>query len=53
MKQFGLRYLYRHLGEAMKNLPFQITFHNKVIATVTPVEQPEEKTDTTQEEQKQ
>jgi hypothetical protein len=34
MKQFGLRYLYKHLGEALKELPFEITFHNKLIAIV-------------------
>lgn len=35
MKQFGLRFLYKHLGEALKkHLPFEITNHNKVIAVV-------------------
>lgn len=35
MQQFGLRYLYKHLGEALKSrLPFEITNHNKVIAVV-------------------
>lgn len=35
MKQFGLRYLYKHLGEALKDMPFEITNHNKVVAIVT------------------
>jgi hypothetical protein len=35
MQQFGLRHLYKHLGEALKkSLPFEITNHNKVIAVV-------------------
>lgn len=34
MKQFGLRYLYKHLGQVLKSLPFEITNHNKVIAVV-------------------
>lgn len=34
MKQFGLRYLYKHLGQVLKKLPFEITNHNKVIAVV-------------------
>ena len=36
MKQFGLRYLYKHLGQALKEIPFEITNHNRVIAVVTP-----------------
>jgi hypothetical protein len=32
--QFGLRYLYKHLGQALQNLPFEITNHNRVIAVV-------------------
>lgn len=35
MKQYGLRYLYKHLGQAIKDLPFEITNHNRVIAVVT------------------
>ena len=35
MKQFGLRYLYKHLGQALKEIPFEITNHNRVIAVVT------------------
>lgn len=35
MKQFGLRYLYKHLGQALKEVPFEITNHNRVIAVVT------------------
>lgn len=34
MKQFGLRFLYKHLGQVIKNLPFEITNHNKVVAVV-------------------
>jgi hypothetical protein len=35
MTQFGLRFLYKHLGEALKkSLPFEITNHNRVIAVV-------------------
>jgi len=34
MKQFGLRYLYKHLGQALKEIPFEITNHNRVIAVV-------------------
>lgn len=36
MKQYGMRYLYKHLGEALKELPFEITNHNKVVAVVMP-----------------
>ena len=43
MKQYGLRYLYKHLGQALKDLPFEITNHNKVIALVTAVEQEQTK----------
>jgi hypothetical protein len=35
MKQFGLRFLYKHLGQALKEMPFEITNHNRVIAVVT------------------
>jgi hypothetical protein len=35
MKQFGLRYLYKHLGEALTQMPFEITNHNRVVAVVT------------------
>lgn len=35
MKQYGLRHLYKHLGEELKSLPFEITNHNRVIAVVT------------------
>lgn len=47
MKQYGLRYLYKHLGKAMKELPFEVTNHNKVIAVVTEPkeEEPKEKQD--------
>lgn len=34
MKQFGLRYLYRNLGKSLKQIPFEITNHNKVVAVV-------------------
>jgi len=37
MKQIGLRYLYKHLGEALKAVPFEITNHNKVVAIVIPI----------------
>jgi len=40
MKQFGLRYLYKHLGQALKEIPFEITNHNRVIAVVTTVPEP-------------
>lgn len=42
MNQFGLRYLYKHLGKALhaSNLPFQITNHNRVVATVYGNSQP-------------
>ncbi len=40
MKQFGLRFLYKHLGQALKELPFEITNHNRVIAVVTPTVSP-------------
>jgi hypothetical protein len=36
MQQFGLRYLYKHLGQALKQIPFEITNHNRVIAVVKP-----------------
>jgi hypothetical protein len=36
MKQFGLRFLYKHLGQALKEMPFEITNHNRVIAVVLP-----------------
>ena len=39
MKQFGLRYLYKHLGKALKEIPFEITNHNKVIAVVASKEE--------------
>lgn len=38
MKQFGLRYLYKHLGKALKEIPFEITNHNRVIAVVSPTD---------------
>jgi hypothetical protein len=34
MKHYGLRYLYKHLGKALKKLPFVITDHNKPVAIV-------------------
>lgn len=34
MKQFGLRYLYKHLGQVIRDLPFEITNHNKVVGVV-------------------
>lgn len=34
MKQYSLRYLYKHLGKALKDVPFEITDHNKVVAVV-------------------
>ena len=38
MKQFGLRFLYKHLGQALKEMPFEITNHNRVIAVVMKAE---------------
>lgn len=38
MKQLGLRFLYKHLGQAIKKLPFIITNHNREIAVVLPAE---------------
>ena len=40
MKQHGLRHLYKHIGEALKELPFEITSHNRPIARVIPVKKP-------------
>ncbi len=34
MKTYPLRYLYAHLGEALKELPFAITKTNKIVAIV-------------------
>lgn len=34
MKQFGLRYLYKHLGRVIKDIPFEITNHNRVVGVV-------------------
>lgn len=34
MKQFGLRYLYKHLGQVIKEVPFEVTNHNRVVAVV-------------------
>ena len=42
MKQIGLRFLYKHLGQALQNLPFEITNHNKVVAVVITKEEYEE-----------
>lgn len=42
MKQFGLRHLYKHLGQAIKLLPFEITNHNRVIAVVISKEEYDE-----------
>lgn len=37
--QFGLRYLYKHLGKCLTNLPFEITNHNRPIAVVVSKEE--------------
>ncbi len=37
MQQFPLRHLYKHLGEALKQLPFEITDHNRPVARVIPI----------------
>lgn len=34
MKQFGLRFLYKHLGQVIRDLPFEITNHNRVVGVV-------------------
>jgi len=35
MKTYTVKSLYQILGQALKNLPFKITFHGKVIAVVS------------------
>ena len=39
MRAYGLRYLYRHLGKALEQMPFEITDHNKTVAVVLSTEE--------------
>jgi hypothetical protein len=34
MKKYSLKQLYKTLGQAIKDLPFEITYHGSVVAVV-------------------
>lgn len=53
MKQFTLKELYRKIGQALKEMPFQITNHGKVVAVVTKPNKPEEECESEKQPRKQ